>query len=134
VFQLISLSDNLAVSPQPAPEDMAALAAQGFTTVVCNRPDGESADQPSSQEMEAAAAAAGMKFVYYPVNPATFPGEDLAGLGKVFDSGDKVFAFCRTGTRCANLWVATRAPQSKAEAVERAKGLGFDLSLSERLG
>ena len=88
---------------------MAVVAEQGFTTVVCNRPDGEAPDQPTMDTMAQAAEAAGLKFIRYPVNPATFPGDDLEGLGRIFNSGEKVFAYCRTGTRCTNLWVASQS-------------------------
>lgn len=134
MLKLVQLTDNLLVSAQPNPADLAELAAMGVKTVVCNRPDGEEPGQPSMDVMEEAAKAAGMTFVRYPVNPATFPGPDMASLGKVFDSGDKVFAFCRTGTRCANLWVATRADADRDAAKERATGLGYDLTLASKLG
>ena len=35
------LSENCAVSSQIQPTDVAAIAAEGFTTIICNRPDGE---------------------------------------------------------------------------------------------
>ena len=133
VLQLNSLTDTLAVSGQPAAADIAQLATRGFQVVVCNRPDGEEPGQPTMAEMEAATVAAGMTFMRYPVNPGNFPGDDLAGLAKIFQSGQKVFAYCRTGTRCANLWVATRAPELRAQAADIARGLGFDLSLVSRL-
>ena len=48
------------------------------------------------------------RFSRYPVNAMNFPGSDLDGLGELFDDRQTVLAYCRTGTRCANLWVATR--------------------------
>lgn len=133
MLQMIQLTDSLFVSAQPAIADMADLAAQGFKVVVCNRPDNESPDQPSMDAMEAAAKAAGMAFVRYPVNPGTFPGTDLAGLGQTFDGGDKVFAYCRTGTRSTNLWVVTRSASARPAAEDRARTLGYDLSLASRV-
>lgn len=130
---LIQLTDTLYVSAQPGPEDMAPLAAQGFKTVVCNRPDGESEGQPTMDELEAQASAAGLNFVRYPVNAMNFPGEDLAGLGAILDGGGKVLAFCRTGTRSANLWVASRPASERVAAAELARGHGIDVSLSQRL-
>jgi sulfide:quinone oxidoreductase len=127
----IELTDSLSVSAQPAVADLGALAAQGFKVVVCNRPDHESPEQPTMDEMQSAVEGAGMRFVRYPVNPASFPGEDIEGLGKIFDGEEgKVFAFCRTGTRCTNLWVVSRSADARADAVERARQLGFDLSLA----
>ena len=58
--------------------------------------------------IEAACHSAGLLFVRYPVNAMNFPGADLDGLGALFDDPNQVvLAYCRTGTRCANLWVAT---------------------------
>ena len=42
------LNPGISVSPQIAPGDMAEIAAQGFKAIICNRPDGEEAGQPSS--------------------------------------------------------------------------------------
>ncbi len=131
--QLIKLTEKLSVSGQPEPSEMGAIASRGFKVVVCNRPDNESPGQPSMDDMQAATEAAGMKFVRYPVTPATFPGSDLAGLGQVFDGSDNVYAYCRTGTRSANLWVASRSAAEKAAAAESARAYGVDLSLADRL-
>ncbi len=128
-MQLIQLSDQCFVAGQPSPEDMASLAEQGFQHIVCNRPDGESPGQPTMEVMAAAAAAAGMTFMRYPVDATNFPGDDLTALGQLFDGGDRVLAYCRTGTRCANLWVMTRGDDAVMDAFRLAQGIGFDLSL-----
>jgi sulfide:quinone oxidoreductase len=132
-LHLIQLTDTLFVSGQPAPSDIAELAEQGFTSLICNRPDGESPGQASMDEIEALVQQHGMSFVRYPVNPVSFPGEDLEGLGLAFDAPGKVLAYCRTGTRCTNLWVASRSADEIKAAAEQAQALGFDLSLVARL-
>lgn len=131
-MQVIKLTDSLSVAGQPWPEDMAGLAAMGFQHIVCNRPDGEVPGQPSMDEMEAAALAAGMSFTRYPVDVGNFPGEDSVALSQIFDSGNAVLAYCRTGTRCANLWVVTREDSDYPDAVRTARAIGFDLSLVQR--
>src|SRR3546814_5317061 len=52
-----SLTPALSVSPQIDPADVVALAASGFRSIVCNRPDGEEAGQPTAAAIAAAAAA-----------------------------------------------------------------------------
>ncbi|MTD95764.1 hypothetical protein GIW81_15605 [Hyphomicrobium sp. xq] len=42
------LTDQISVAPQIKPSELAELAAQGFRSIICNRPDGEGADQPVS--------------------------------------------------------------------------------------
>lgn len=130
---IFKLSESLSVAAQITPQDVPNIAAQGFTTVVCNRPDGEVPDQASMDEIEAACNAAGLLFVRYPVNAMNFPGADLDGLGELFDDpSQSVLAYCRTGTRCANLWVATRSDQDTPEAIKVARDIGFDLSMVVR--
>ena len=130
---IFKLSESLSVAAQITPQDVPNIAAQGFTTVVCNRPDGEVPDQASMDEIEAACNAAGLLFVRYPVNAMNFPGADLDGLGELFDDpSQSVLAYCRTGTRCANLWVATRSDQDTPEATKVARDIGFDLSMVVR--
>lgn len=130
---IFKLSESLSVAAQITPQDVSNIAAQGFTTVVCNRPDGEVPDQASMDEIEAACNAAGLLFVRYPVNAMNFPGADLDGLGELFDDpSQSVLAYCRTGTRCANLWVATRSDEDTPEAIKVARDIGFDLSMVVR--
>jgi sulfide:quinone oxidoreductase len=60
------LTHELSISPQIAAADLAALHAAGFRAVVCNRPDGEGADQAGFSEIERAAQALGMASRYLP--------------------------------------------------------------------
>lgn len=130
---IFKLSESLSVAAQITPQDVPNIAAQGFTTVVCNRPDGEVPDHASMDEIETACHAAGLLFVRYPVNAMNFPGADLDGLGELFDDpSQSVLAYCRTGTRCANLWVATRSDEDTPEAIKVARDIGFDLSMVVR--
>jgi uncharacterized protein (TIGR01244 family) len=63
-----------------------------------------------------------------------FPGPDVARMGGLFDDDARpVLAFCRTGTRCANLWVVTRAGADRVQAEQRARALGYDLGMAARV-
>ena len=129
-MSIFQLTDTLSVAGQITPQDIPGIAAKGITVVVCNRPDGEVPQQATMDEIEAACNATGLLFVRYPVTAMDFPGPDLEGLGDLFDDpGQSVLAYCRTGTRCANLWVATRDPADQTEAVQIARDIGFDLSM-----
>lgn len=130
---IFKLTDSLSVAAQITPQDIPHLLTEGFTTVMCNRPDNEVPGQSSMDEIEEACNAAGLLFVRYPVNAMNFPGPDLDGLAELFDdSNQSILAYCRTGTRCANLWVATRAEEDLLGAVNVARGIGFDLSMVVR--
>ena len=127
---IFQLTETLSVAAQVTPQDIPNIAAQGFSTVVCNRPDGEVPDQASMDAIEAACNDANLLFVRYPVDALNFPGPDLEGLGELFDdAGQRVLAYCRTGTRCANLWVATRSEAERQAAIQVARDIGFDLSM-----
>lgn len=82
------------------------------------------------EAIEVACHSAGLLFVRYPVNAMNFPGPDLDGLGVLFDDPNQVvLAYCRTGARCANLWVATREEADLPGAVQTARDIGFDLGM-----
>lgn len=132
-MQIVSLTDSVGVAGQVQPEDMAAIAQAGYKVVINNRPDGEAPDQPSSEELAAAAAAAGLDYHYYPLNAMNYPGDDPAAMAALFnDDSRPVFAFCRSGTRSSNLWISTRAADAIDTARRRASSLGFDISMSMR--
>lgn len=104
-MNLTRLSDRFAVSPQLAPGDMAALAAEGFRTVINNRPDGEAPNQPSSASLEAEAVRHGLTYHYIPIAPGQAAESDAQALGDaVRRSEGPVVAFCRTGNRSQILW------------------------------
>lgn len=133
-MKIVQLSDTLAVSQQVHPEHMEQLAAAGFQVVINNRPDGEEAGQPSGSDIAAAAEAAGLEYHYLPVTAASFPGEGFEAMRRLLhDTSRPVLAFCRSGTRCTNLWVASQQGQAQEEAREHALKLGYDLSMFSRL-
>ncbi|WP_439108056.1 TIGR01244 family sulfur transferase [Congregibacter sp.] len=128
----VKLSDSIAASPQIQAGDMAAVAAAGYQVVINNRPDGEAMGQPSSDELRAAAEAAGLEYHYYPLNAFNYPGDDIAAMAALFDDERNVFAFCRSGTRSSNLWISSRSADERDGARQHAQQLGFDVSMSMR--
>jgi uncharacterized protein (TIGR01244 family) len=132
-MKIVKLTDSLSVSEQISPEDVAAIATAGFKVLVNNRPNGEAPEQPASDEIAIAAEAAGLSYYYLPVTAADFPGPDVGIMASLLDKPDEpVLAFCRSGTRCTNLWVATRGEGEVDAAVSLASGLGYDLTMSKR--
>jgi len=130
-MKIVQLADHLAVSGQIEPGDVASIAARGFQVLINNRPDGEEATQPAGTEIAAAAAAAGLEYHYLPVTHASFPGPQFNTMRELFrDDARAVFAFCRSGSRCANLWVAGVPASLRAQAVESATRHGFDLNMA----
>ncbi|MPS29244.1 TIGR01244 family sulfur transferase [Pigmentiphaga sp.] len=103
-----SLTENFAVAPQLAPDDMAAVAAAGFKSVINNRPDFEGGPaQPSSEQMQAAAQAAGLSYVHQPVNGANIQPGDVATFASLLKTlPGPVLAFCRSGARSTKLFMS----------------------------
>jgi uncharacterized protein (TIGR01244 family) len=99
------ISDNYSVSGQITPEDIAVIKAAGFKSVICNRPDNEQPGQPSADSVKNAAQAAGLEFRYIPVVSGQITEENVADQAIALeDLKGPVFAYCRSGARCTNLY------------------------------
>jgi uncharacterized protein (TIGR01244 family) len=95
------------VAAQLSVHDLPAVAAQGFRTVINNRPDGEGGPgQPDSREFEAAAQALGLHYVYLPVvsGAITTLTQAQAMREALATAPGPVLAFCRSGARSAQLY------------------------------
>lgn len=102
------IDPNYVVTGQISLADVASIKAAGFDTVMCNRPDGEAADQPAASQIQRAVEKAGMKFFYVPMG-RSLSATTLSDFKAVTDGENgKVFAYCRSGNRCTMLWKATR--------------------------
>lgn len=107
--------------------DVDEAVAQGIRLIVNNRPDGEEPGQPSSDEIEAAARAAGLDYRHIPV-AGTFLPEQVEAMAKALEQGP-VLAFCRSGTRSTCLWALARAARGAPaeESIAAAAAAGYDL-------
>lgn len=125
------VSEDFAVAPQVAPEDMAAIAAQGFVLVINNRPDGEAPGQPTSAEMERAATDAGLAYLHIPVVGGPQRAQVEAVHEAVANAQGPVFAFCRSGTRSIVTWSigqAMHGDRPRDDLVRMGEAAGYDLS------
>ncbi len=104
-----TIDDKVTVSPQILPSDVADIAALGFTGIMCNRPDNEDPGQPSFAEIEAAAKAAGLKAYHLPVQSRPEAEGAAEGFAAALAENDKLFAYCRSGTRCQLIYQAAQA-------------------------
>jgi sulfide:quinone oxidoreductase len=124
------LTPEIFVSPQISPDDVAQLADQGFKSIVSNRPDGESADQPDFAVIEAAAKAHGLEIRYLPIVSGRMTENDVAAFKQALDElPGPVLAYCRSGTRCAAAWALAEAGERPVEDIlaTTAKA-GYDMS------
>ena len=127
------LSPRVSAASQLHAEDVAALAAQGFASIINNRPDDEEAGQPSSAEIEAAALAAGLSYLHAPMRG--MPDEQTAAavadrLKSDSDRGVRTLMFCRSGMRSTVAWaIAQRQEGAEPDDLrDAAAAAGYDLS------
>lgn len=119
------VTDRFAVAPQIELEDLPQLASAGYRHIISNRPDGESPDQPSAQQVAEAARREGLTFVHAP-----FVGRPTADAVKaVMSASSKTLAFCRSGTRSVTAWAMAQASEGEEvrSIVEAAQDAGYNI-------
>lgn len=129
--EIRQVSDDFSVSAQLTEEDVRELARLGVKSLICNRPDGEAADQPNVSEIESAAAEAGLALAYLPVVSGNFSAADIADfLAALQRLPAPTHAYCRTGTRSITLWSLAQLRQGREprDLLDTAARLGYDLS------
>ena len=100
------LAHDFAVAPQLTPDQVRALAAQGFRSVVNNRLEQEPG-QPPEAELRAAAADANLHYERLPVHPAQITIDDVARFAELIERLPRpILAFCRSGSRSSILFRA----------------------------
>jgi uncharacterized protein (TIGR01244 family) len=98
---------------------MPNIKAQGITTIINNRPDGEDGHPSNTLKLQAAAEELGLKYYFIPIFGMNFPQHAVSQMAEaVQQSSGKVLAFCRTGNRSINIWA--RANQSASTGVDVA--------------
>lgn len=129
-MDLKKITEKTAVSPQITPQDMTAIKEAGFRAIICNRPDGEGVDQPSFEEIEAAAKKVGLEAAYVPVTSGKVRDEDVESFGAALkDLPRPVLAYCRTGTRSATLWSLHESKKRPMyEILAATKAAGYDMN------
>jgi uncharacterized protein (TIGR01244 family) len=125
---MIRLDAKTLVAGQIRPGELTGLKAAGVAGIVNNRPDGEEPGQPTSQEMEAAAKAAGLRYRHIPV-AGGFSQAQVEAMAEALGEEGELLAFCRSGTRSTFLWALARSAQGvpAEELAEAAAAAGYDL-------
>ncbi|MCG3267344.1 TIGR01244 family sulfur transferase [Yoonia sp. I 8.24] len=124
------ISPTYAVSPQIDVADIPAIAAAGFTTIICNRPDAEVPPSHQANAIEAAALAAGLTFV---VNPVTHQGLNMEMVesqnAAMTASAGPTLAYCASGTRSSIVWsLGQAATMATDDIIAATAAAGYDLA------
>lgn len=127
-----AIDEGVFVAGQIHPDDLPALAAQGFAWLVNHRPDGEEPGQPSARDVSEAAESLGLTVIHAPVRGLP-DAQAVAATARVLDArkpGEKVLMFCRSGMRSSAAWAMVRVLEGVPADELRAKAAaaGYDLS------
>jgi len=129
-MEVKKISPFISVSPQIYPVHVERLALQGFKTIINNRPDNETDDQPMEAELAEEAAKVGIEFVSIPVISGALTDQDIKDFGDAMDRvTGPVLAYCRSGMRSTSLWALYEARHMGSDAIiQFASTIGYDLS------
>ena len=110
-MRFTKLSDSYSVAAQIDPADVGHLAREGFTAIVCNRPDDEDPGQPTSDSIREACEQHGIDFHMIPVQGQMIAPDTVQQFLDVMKNADgPVLGYCRSATRSAMLWqIASQA-------------------------
>lgn len=128
-MELKQVNQDFYVAGQITVDDVAKIADQGIKTLICNRPDGEGADQPTIIEIEKAAQQYGLKVIYQPVTSGRITDQQVTEFKQLYQNAQKpVLAYCRSAMRAISLWALAEVdPSDAALLVEMGNKLGFNL-------
>ena len=130
-MQIHPLADQLSVAAQVDVADIAALAAQGFRSIINNRPDGEDPGQLPAADARRAAEAQGIAYHHIPVTAASLSRADVDAFAAVLRSAPQpIVVHCRSGTRSTLLWALTRLDEGAdpAALIAAAARHGIDIA------
>ncbi|GAA6197435.1 TIGR01244 family sulfur transferase [Pseudophaeobacter sp.] len=123
------ITPRYAVSPQISAEDMPKIVADGYKTVICNRPDSEVPPSHQAAAIRAAAEAAGLIFRELPLTHQTMTPENVAQQRAFYEeSPGPVLAYCASGTRCSVIWsLGVATEMSPDEILQKTSAAGYQL-------
>ena len=129
-MEIKKISPFVSVSPQIYPVHVERLALMGFKTIINNRPDNETDDQPLVEELSSMAAKCGIEFINIPVIPGELTEQNVREFGDAMKRvKGPVLAYCRSGMRSTSLWALYEARHMGSDAIiDFATTIGYDLS------
>ncbi|WP_027244138.1 TIGR01244 family sulfur transferase [Leisingera daeponensis] len=123
------ITPRYSVSPQISAEDLPAIAAAGYTMVICNRPDEEVPPSHQADAIRAAAEAAGLRFEALPLTHQTMTPENVAAQREFYENSEgPVLAYCASGTRSSVVWALGQASEMSADDIlQKTAAAGYQL-------
>lgn len=107
-MDLRPITEEYSVSGQIAVEDLPAIKAAGFRSIVCHRPDEEQPGQPSFAAIQAAAKALGIEMRHIPIGPMGVTADAVRAMVDAIDEMERpMLGYCRSGARSTNVFQQT---------------------------
>jgi uncharacterized protein (TIGR01244 family) len=126
------ISEKLSVSSQPNAQELSVLDRSGFKTLINNRPDNESADQPGNKVEYDTARQYDLSYAFIPVTMSAITEADVRAFqAAVRKSEGPVLAHCKTGMRSLSLYLIGEVldgRMSVEEVIPFGNRHGFDTS------
>ncbi len=129
-MKISTVTPSISVAAQITVADLAELKIKGFRSIICNRPDGEGSDQPTSEEIRAEAERLGLEYRYIPAVSGKVNDENVRDFqSEIKELKTPVLAYCRTGTRSITLWaLASQTEHNYEEILKIGQRAGYDLA------
>lgn len=107
------LAPGFSVSAQLTLDDVHEAVAQGFKSIICNRPDDEESGQSNADKIEEASNRLGMAFAHVPAISGAVKPEDAQAMARAMaDLPSPILAYCRSGARSTKLFEMVGAMSS----------------------
>lgn len=99
-------NDQFGTLGQIDPSHLSEIAAQGYKSVINNRPDNEGGlDQPKNAVIAAEAERLGLSYAYLPVVSGSLTPDQVVEMARLLKTmPGPILAFCRSGARSSNLY------------------------------
>ncbi|HEY7773268.1 MAG TPA: sulfur transferase domain-containing protein [Marinagarivorans sp.] len=127
-MNITPINSQVSVSEQVYPEHIPALVAEGVGVLVCNRPDGEAAEQPSFAEVAQAAEAEGITCYHIAFAGGEMTDAQVEQFRECINTGKRLHAYCRTGNRSSKIFErasnAESTPAAEPSAPKSATSAG----------
>lgn len=107
-MELRPINETYSVSGQISAEDLAAIKAAGFQSIVCHRPDGEAPDQPDFASIKQAAETLGLEARQIPVGPMGITADAVREMvDAIEEMPQPMLGYCRSGARSTAIYQHT---------------------------
>jgi sulfide:quinone oxidoreductase len=103
-LRVLELAPQVFVAGQVFEQELKVAAEQGIRSVINNRPDGESANQPPSAHLAGVAEGLGMTYVHVPVVSGSITPQNIEEFRQVCESlgrDPRYFGRCAKPRECS---------------------------------